>query len=109
MNKKDVLIFSFALCLFAATPLISFAQTPFGGLVTAIIPCNSGELVYVLEPFFGVIPVMWNTGELPFLMHVPPHPGQEMLGMLGTAFEPCIIGAIPTGGGLPILYHGESL
>jgi hypothetical protein len=91
-------------------PLSAFAVTgiPIGGLVTAIQPCNTGILAYVLT-MEGVVPVMWFWGNLPFLSHIPPHPGQYILGDGGTAVAPCVLGVIPYGGGIPILYHGSSL
>jgi hypothetical protein len=109
MNKhRHLLIIVFLLCVIAL-PVFVQAQLNFGGRVVAIIPCNSGLLVYVLTTLKAVIPYMWFTGELPFTMHVPPHPGQQLLGKVGAAVAPCILGTVPLGGGLPILYHGSSL
>ena len=109
MNTKNVLIFALIVCLIVV-PFVSFAQVPFGGLVTALVPCNSGELLYVLVPPLLVPSTfMWFTGELPFPMYVAPHPGQELLGMAAITPVPCIVGTVSVGSGKPILYHGESL
>jgi hypothetical protein len=86
---------------------------PFGGTVTAMQPCNTGLLLYIrtanLTWGFNVVPYMWFWGNLPFLSKIPPHPGQNMLGMVGPTPVPCVTGFVPTGAGLPILYHGASL
>jgi hypothetical protein len=90
-------------------PNISNAQLmPFGGQVVTVQPCNTGLLLYVKTPLMGVLPYMWLTGNLPYLMNVPPHPGQYLLGMSG-AILPCILGIVPIGAGPVILYHGSSL
>jgi hypothetical protein len=52
---------------------------------------------------------MWFFGELPYLSHVPPHPGQYLLGMQESVTAPCFVGPYPTGAGLPIIYHGASI
>jgi hypothetical protein len=85
------------------------AARPFGGLVKTIQPCNTGLLLYVNVPLQGVQPFMWFTGNLPYLMRIPPHPGQWLLGMAGTAVVPCILGIYYQGAGQPILYHGSSI
>ncbi len=84
------------------------AGVPFGGLVTFEYVCNTGFLVYVATAK-GVIPFMWLWGNLPFASHIPPHPGQYLLGMASPTPVPCILGYIPIGAGLPIIYHGSSL
>jgi len=86
----------------------------FGGLVTGETVCDTGLLIYVKDaistpPFFEVVPYMWFTGELPFMNHVIPHPGQELLGAALPATIPCIVGYIPVGYGFPIVFHGDSL
>lgn len=102
-------IFIISILVLISLPLFSNAQMPFGGLVTAMQPCNSGLLVYVLTPLQGIMPFMWFTGELPFMMYVPPHPGQFLLGQSLPATIPCIIGNVPVGAGFPIIFHGESI
>jgi len=80
---------------------------PFGGQITVTQPCNNGLLLTVKEPF-GVTQLMWNYGELPFLMHVVPHPGQYILGMSG-GIAVCTLGPLVYGKGSIILFHGDSL
>jgi len=106
MKSLYALIFLLAIGIIFV-PFASFAQVPFGGKVTAITPCDTGELVYVLT-FKGIIPFMWLTGELPYLNRIPPHPGQELLGKAAAAEIPCIVGVVPIGMGLPIMFHGDS-
>lgn len=106
-----VLIVSFSIPFFAsAFPLL----IPFGGKVTSIQPCDSGILAWVLQPPSPTQPVpvpkpfMWLTGELPFLNHVVPHPGQNLLGEATSILSPCVVGNIPYGFGFPIDFHGSS-
>ena len=109
MKSLYALIFLLAFAILAV-PFASFAQVPlvpFGGKVTSITICNTGELVYVLTSK-GIIPFMWFAGELPYLNHVPPHPKQELLGKALSVPAPCIVGVVPVGVGLPIVFHGES-
>jgi hypothetical protein len=108
----------FAICIGLALALlgqIAYAQSlgnvkgvAFGGRVTAIQPCNTGILAY-LATARGPLSVMWFWGNLPFASYLPPHPGQYVLGRAGTTIAPCVLGTVPYGGGLPILYHGSSL
>lgn len=109
--KKQTLVIVLAVVFLFTSLTIAYAAVPvpFGGLVTMIQPCNTGLLVYVLTPLTGVIPFMWLTGELPFLMYVPPHPGQWLLGMAVAVPVPCVLGIVPYGAGLPIIMHGSSL
>ena len=95
------------LLLILAVPALSHAQMPFGGLVVFTLPCNNGFLLTVLQ-FTGPQFFMWNFGELPYLMFIPPHPGQNVLGMALPAPVPCILGLHPQGFGFPIIFHGES-
>jgi len=87
----------------------------FGGIVTVEYACNTGLLVYVKDnisvvpPVSVVVPYMWLWGELPFLSYIPPHPGQELLGIALPVTVPCILGYVPIGAGFPIVYHGSSL
>jgi hypothetical protein len=81
---------------------------PFGGQVVSIQPCDSGLLLY-LKGFWGITPYMWTYGDLPYLMHVPPHPGQYMLGAALPAMVPCVLGILTVGTGFPIIFHGSSL
>jgi hypothetical protein len=109
--KKHVIVLALAVILLLVPALMTRAAVPlpFGGLVTAVTPCDEGLLTYVLTPLTGVIPLMWLWGELPFLMYIPPHPGQELLGWTATVPIPCTISGIPYNGGLPILMHGSSI
>ncbi|HUD04032.1 MAG TPA: hypothetical protein VMR73_00885 [Candidatus Paceibacterota bacterium] len=117
--SRFVVIVSTLLILFAL-PVeeiqASVVGTPyFGGIVIAQHPCNTGFLLYVKDalpvpPFFEIIPYMWFWGELPFLFHIPPHVGQELLGAAGPTPVACFLGYAPTGEvGFPIIYHGDSL
>ena len=104
-----------ALVLFFLTssPIITSAAVvgiPFGGVVTAVQPCNTGLLAYVKSPKPPyVFPVMWLWGELPFRSYIPPHPGQFVLGKAAPVTAPCFLGFIPYGVGFPIMFHGSSL
>jgi hypothetical protein len=94
---------------FGALPAYAIvAGVSFGGRVVSIQPCNTGLLAY-LKTSKGPMPVMWFWGELPFLSYIPPHPGQQMLGKVGTALSPCVLGSVTYGAGLPVLYHGSSI
>lgn len=93
----------------AFMPSMASAQMPFGGTVTATLPCDSGLLLYLLVPLQGVETFMWSAGELPYMMHVVPHIGQELLGMAFPVEEPCVVGMLTVGSGFPIIYHGSSL
>jgi hypothetical protein len=95
----------------ASLPLPAQAETgvPFGGLDTVEHPCDTGILIYLAGAPSGVIPVMWLWGELPFLDHVPPHPGQWLLGELAPVPVPCFVGHVLVGFGAPIEFHGDSL
>jgi hypothetical protein len=96
----------FSFCLAATTP----TTLPFGGMISYEYVCNTGLLLYVLQPTAKIpIPYMWYWGELPFLTHVPPHPGQELLGMSSATAVPCVLGYYVIGYGLPIIYHGSSI
>ena len=88
----------------------SVTGIPFGGRVTAIQPCTTppGILAYVLTAK-GPFPVIWFAPNLPFLSHIPPHPGQYLLGTAASAPITCIFGFVPYGVGFPILYHGSSI
>jgi hypothetical protein len=119
MNLKNncrLFFYTLILCtfVFVSTPSFSYAFSvvpdilPFGGKVTVVYPCNTGLLVYI-KSIKGIIPLMWLWGELPFLSHVPPHPGQYILGRAFPTPVPCILGIIPIGVGFPIIYHGSSL
>ena len=90
----------------AAQPQLPFL--PFGGFVTITKPCDEGFSLEV-ETAYGPMKVMWLWGELPFLMYVPPHIDQEMIGDLSPVPAICTIGGIPYDGGLPIIMHGSSL
>lgn len=82
---------------------------PFGGLVTYTQVCNTGFLLYVMQPIKGLGTFMWFTGNLPYLMGVVPHSGQYLLGMAGMASIPCYLGKDQVGQGYPIIYHGSSI
>jgi hypothetical protein len=81
----------------------------FGGRVLMIQPCNSGMLLTVQEPVNGMRQYMWFAGNLPYMMRVPPHPGQNIIGKAAIAPIPCILGIVGMGAGFPILYHGDSI
>ena len=102
----------FIVALSLALPAITFAAVTgvsFGGIVTAVQPCNTGLLAYVASPKPPyVTPVMWLWGELPFLSYLPPHPKQQLLGKLAPVTVPCVLGVVPYGVGFPIIYHGSS-
>lgn len=108
MRKILLIIFSLFLL-----PLFVYAavSVPFGGIVTIVHPCDTGLIVYVklMSAPYTVIPFMWFAGDLPFLSHIPPHPGQYLLGMAEPAPIPCLIGPAPTGAGAPIVFHGSSI
>lgn len=89
-------------------PFFANAQVPFGGLVTAVQPCNQGLLVY-LKTATGPMAYMWHWGQLPYLSYIPPHPGQYLLGVAIPITEVCMLGYIPSGVGFPIKFHGSSL
>lgn len=93
---------------FSASAATGFS---FGGRVTAEYVCNTGLLVYLKSsaPPFLVFPVMWLWGELPFLSYIPPHPGQQLLGVAAPATVPCVLGYVPIGVGFPIEFHGSSI
>jgi len=106
---KYIFILFLSLIIIFSVPQTSNAQfLPFGGQVVTVQPCNTGLLVYLRTPFTGVMPFMWLTGNLPYLMRVPPHPGQYLLGMAGAPI-PCILGVVPMGAGPVILFHGSSM
>lgn len=96
-----------------ALPLPTFAATglSFGGRVLYEYTCNTGLLVYIKSssPPYAVLPVMWLWGELPFSKYIPPHPGQQLLGVMAPAVVPCFLGYVPLGVGFPILFHGSSI
>lgn len=84
----------------------------FGGVVTAVFPCDTGLLAYIAEPLPAgvgatVLPYMWIWGVLPFANYIPPHPGQFMIGY-ATGFMVCFVGIVPIGGGFIITGHGGS-
>lgn len=97
-----------AALLILTIPIFSNAQIPFGGNVVKEDKCDEGELLYILTPLQGVMPFMWYRGELPYLMHVIPHVGQNLLGMAGLVPGQCWKGNSLVGAGLPILFHGDS-
>lgn len=107
--KKLILII---LSILISVPLISraFSVTgvPFGGKVTSMTVCNSGILAYV-KTSSAVLPVMWYWGHLPYLSYIPPHVGQQLLGMRASFTVPCWLGYYIVGYGFPIEYHGSSL
>ncbi len=82
---------------------------PFGGRVMSIQPCNNGLLLYVYQPMRGPITLMWNWGNLPYLMHIVPHPQQWLIGMASYVPTPCMLAYVFMGEGFPILYHGSSI
>jgi len=107
MHKKYIATIVALLAISA--PAVLNAQMPYGGMVTATIPCNSGGmLLYVLQPMRGITLLMWNAGELPFLMYASPHPAQNMIGEYAPATIPCVVGTATVGSGFPIIFHGES-
>lgn len=108
MHSKYFFVLLVLIIVFA--PIILNAQTlPFGGQVTYTQPCNTGLLLYVLQPLKGVQTYMWFTGNLPYLMRTVPHIGQNLLGMASPGPVPCVLGTIPMGSGFPIIYHGGSI
>jgi hypothetical protein len=110
MMKRHHAMCLLGIIFFVLSPLLANAQVPFGGIVSVEYVCNTGLLVYVLTaPSGAPAPFMWFWGELPFLFHIPPHPGQILLGMAAATPVPCILGYIPIGYGLPIIFHGSSL
>lgn len=88
----------------------AFANMPFGGMVKSIEPCDDGLLLYV-RTFKGLLPFKWEYGQLPYMMHIPPHPGQNLLGMGMSSYimSPCFVGPEYIGQGFQILYHGSSI
>jgi len=101
-------------------PFFSQAQIPFGGTITNVTYCpdqiNSGVLVWLLiidEPMLGPQPFIWFIGELPFMMYVVPHVGQNLIGMATPTTINCTLRGSPMipsfPRGFPILFHGESL
>ena len=110
--RRHIILFVCVVALVGTlvTPIM-FAQAallPLGGQVTTVQPCDTGLLLYV-KTFTGVIPVMWLWGELPYMMHVPPHPGQYILGQDSPTPVPCFLGFVPYGAGVPIVFHGDSI
>lgn len=98
------------LLTFMSVPVLS-AQAfalPFGGVVTLTTPCDEGLSLTVMT-FYGPKKIMWLWGELPFLMRIPPHVGQQLLGYIATAPVICTISGVPYDGGLPIIMHGSSI
>lgn len=81
----------------------------FGGQVIMIRPCNSGLLLEVRPPIGPNLTLMWLTGNLPYLMRIPPHPSQNLLGMASPAPVPCVVGNVTVGNGRPIIFHGSSI
>ncbi len=108
--NKYLLIIALSSVFIFGNYSISKAQglQPFGGMVTAMRTCNSGLLLTVVEPF-GVNEYMWFWGNLPYLMYIIPHIGQNMLGMAAYGTVPCVIGTVTIGSGMPIIYHGSSI
>jgi len=84
-------------------------SVPFGGKVKSVQPCNNGMLLYVTVPLKGVLTFIWNTGNLPYLSHVVPHPAQVLLGRALMAPVPCTLGTTVVGSGFPIIFHGSSI
>lgn len=112
-----ILSLTLSLSCMVATLFFSFpagAQATgiyFGGWDVMQVQCNSGYLITFksAEPAFKPSKIMWNWGELPFLAYVPPHPGQSMIGFLAPVPEPCFLGKVKIGEGLPIEFHGENI
>ena len=96
-------LFSMREMVFAqVSPKISF-----GGKIVSQNVCNTGMLIYV-KSAVAVKPFMWFWGNLRYSSHIPPHVGQSVLGLAGPTPAPCVLGSIPIGAGLPILFHGSS-
>ncbi|HVU06508.1 MAG TPA: hypothetical protein VHC46_04755 [Thermodesulfobacteriota bacterium] len=97
--------FSFPDAAFAAPGL------SIGGTVLFQYVCNTGLLLYIKSatPPYAVMPLMWLWGELPFSKYIPPHPGQQILGVAAPTVVPCVLGYVPIGVGFPILFHGSSI
>ena len=83
------------------------AQIPFGGTVTYMTTCNDGLLIGVTS-VTGFTMLKWTYGNLPYLMHVFPHIGQNVLGM-ASIVTPCLLGYSYVGQGFQILFHGSSI
>lgn len=96
-----------------SSPLYAEAATgvfiPFGGIITKMLTCNEGLLLYLGPP--TPFPVVVPYGST-FLMGVF-RPGGWVMG-LAAGFSPCTIGPKIVGGGLrviqvPINFIGTSL
>jgi hypothetical protein len=96
----------FVLVIFASMPISAFAQVPFGGPITSIIPCDEGLELYLGPPTPGSF--MYSGGSVSFAYGPPTHVGQFLLGV-ASGFLLCTVGGTPIGGGLLILYHGSSI
>ena len=105
--KKIIVTLTLLTVILTAIPTSSFAAMPmgFGGQVTVVHPCDTGELLYIRTPY-AVLPFMWFSANLVFSWNVPPHPGQWLLGMYSTVQVPCFLGPVYIGQGFPIIYNG---
>jgi hypothetical protein len=103
------LILVMVVVFIATLPVISNAQTmliPFGGKIQSEEMCNDGLLLTLGLP--TPYQLIWHWGELPYLMYIPPHIGQYILGKASQAIEICMFGNFPVGVGFPIIFHGSS-
>jgi len=71
------------------------AQLPFGGPILSVQACNSGFLILIGPPVAG------------FYMFTIPPIGINVLGMAAMAPIPCVLGIVPMGAGLPVLYFAS--
>lgn len=105
-------LFAVAALMLVSIPILANAQVDdgllhFGGSVVWEVPCDDGLLLTV-EQFTGPQYFMWNYGELPYLMFVPPHIGQNLIGAADYVPSECWLGDEYMGYGFPIVGHGES-
>lgn len=98
----------FAAAVSFSLPLSAYAITPMGGLVTALVPCNTGYLISVVNPgVLGSGLYMWTPGTINFLWG-PPVVSSWVVGM-SDVILPCFIGHVFVGAGQRITFMGSSI
>jgi hypothetical protein len=108
MRTLSKIAASAAIVLSALVPFSAYAITPMGGLVTALVPCNYGYLISVVNPGgIGSGLYMWTPATISFLWG-PPILKSWVLGMTD-AVLPCFVGHAVVGYGQRITFMGSSL
>lgn len=107
MDKLRHLLASLVLVGAIFVPLSASAVgVPFGGLVTAVIPCNIGPVpaLYINVLGFGFVQTI---GTIPYAYYIP-HPGQYILGKADSPVI-CKVGTVPLPPALRIQMFGVSI